>query len=68
MYHGGYVPGVISLQVMQDGIPHLVIVPFPLGTGTAVHVLFCLFSSIEGLFLLWVVLCPRDTFQENKLM
>ena len=28
MYHG-YVPGNISLQVMRDGIPQLVVEPFP---------------------------------------
>ena len=47
MYHV-YVPGVISLQAIRDGIPERVIVPFPLRTGaTAGHVLFCLFSSID---------------------
>ena len=45
MYHG-YVPGDISLQVIRDSIPHD-IVPFPLRTGTAAQVFFCLFSSIE---------------------
>ena len=33
------------------GIPQLVILPFPLRTGTAVHVLFCLFTSIETPFV-----------------
>ena len=51
VYHG-YVLGVVSLQVIQDGIPHVAIVPLPLRTGTAVYVytevvLFCLLSSIE---------------------
>ena len=44
MYHG-YVPGIISLQAVRDGVPQLVIVPFP-----CVLVLRCtyfLFSSIE---------------------
>ena len=50
MYHG-YVPGVISLQVIRDGIPQLAIVPFPLRAGTAVHVYLVLFSSIETLFV-----------------
>ena len=37
----------------RDGIPQLVLVPLPLRTGTtAVHVFFCLFSSIDELFLL----------------
>ena len=49
-YHG-YVPGVISLQVIRDGIPQLAIVPFPLRAGTAVHVYLVLFSSIETLFV-----------------
>ena len=47
MYHG-HVPGVISLQLIRDGIHQLAIVPFPLRIGTAVHVLSCLFSSIEA--------------------
>ena len=51
MYHG-YVPGVISSQVIRDGIPQAAKVPLPLCTGTAVHVLFCLLSPIEELFLL----------------
>ena len=30
IYHGGYVPGIVSLQVIRDGAPRLVlIVPFP---------------------------------------
>ena len=42
MYHG-YVPGIIWLQVIPDGVPQVVVlaVPLPLRTGTAVHVLFC---------------------------
>ena len=47
MYHG-YVPGVISQQVIRDRVIQVVIVPLPLRTGTAVHVLFCLLSSIEA--------------------
>ena len=49
MYHG-YVPGIIWLQVVRDGIPQLV-GTFPLSTGTAVHVLCCIFllPSIETL-------------------
>ena len=39
IYHG-YVPGIFSLQVIRDGIPHLVST-LPLRTGTAVHLLFC---------------------------
>ena len=39
MYHHGYVPGVMSLQVIRDGIRQLIKVPFPLRTGTAGHVL-----------------------------
>ena len=55
MYHG-YVPGVISLQAIRDGILCCTINAgrrmyttgrLPMGTGTAVHVLFCLFSCIE---------------------
>ena len=43
-----YIPGVIALQVIRDGIPQVVIIPLPSCAGTAaVHVLFCLFSSIE---------------------
>ena len=51
MYHG-YVPGVISSQVIRDGIPQAAKVSLPLCTGSAVHVLFCLLSPIEELFLL----------------
>ena len=47
MYHGR-VPGVISLQVIRDGIPQLAST-FPLRTGTAVRVLFC-FLAYETLF------------------
>ena len=41
------VPGVISLQLLRDRVQQVVIVPLPLRPGTAMHVLFCLFSSIE---------------------
>ena len=47
MYHG-YVPGVMSLQVIRDGIPQPVIVPLPLRTGTAVYVLFVCFLPLRG--------------------
>ena len=47
MFHG-YVPGVIWMHVTRDGIPQVAIVPPLLRTGTAVHVLFRLLSSIEG--------------------
>ena len=56
LYHG-YVPGVISLQVTRGGIPQVAIVALPSRTGTAVHVLFCLFSSIET-FIVACVLTP----------
>ena len=49
MYHG-YVPGDTLLQVIRHGIPQLVLVQFPLRIGTVVHVIFCVFSSIEALF------------------
>ena len=57
VYHG-YVAGIISSQVIQEGGPHLVsTVPFR--TDTAVHVFFFTrgsffwfsFSSIETLFV-----------------
>ena len=35
IYHR-WVPGVISLQAIRDGIPQLIIGPFPLRTGNAV--------------------------------
>ena len=41
MYHG-YVPGIVSLQVIRNGIP-LLVSAVPFRTGTAVHVLFCFF-------------------------
>ena len=47
MYHG-YVPGVILQQVRRDRVLQVVIVRRPWRTGTAVHVLFCLLSSIEA--------------------
>ena len=58
-----YVPGVILLRVRRDGIPQLrystspqlVIVPLPLRTGTAVHVLFCLVFFHRDVF---IVLLP----------
>ena len=46
MYHG-YVLGVISLQMIRDGMPQVAIAPLPLRTGTAVHVLSSLYHSIE---------------------
>ena len=47
-YHG-YVPGIILLQVIRDGIPQLVST-VPLRTGTAaVHVLFCFLPSRRSL-------------------
>ena len=46
MYHG-YVPGILSQQVMRDRVRQVVTAPLPLRIGTAVHVLFCLLSSIE---------------------
>ena len=52
MYHG-YVPGVISQQVIQDRVRPVVIVPLSLPTGIAVHVLFCLLSSVE----IFIVAC-----------
>ena len=36
----------------RDGTPQVAVVPLPLAYNTAVHVFFCLLSSIEGLFLL----------------
>ena len=40
------VPGIIPLLAIRDGIPQLVIVQFPLRTGTALHVLVSVFSSM----------------------
>ena len=40
----GYVTGVISQQVIRDRVRQVVLVPLPLRTGIAVHVLFCLLS------------------------
>ena len=37
--HNGFVPSIISLHVMRDGVPQLVSTA-PFRTGTAVHVLF----------------------------
>ena len=65
MYHGR-VPGVVSLQVMRDDVPQLVIVPFPLGTGSAVHVLFCSFSYIEAFFVAFFV--TTGDISGNELM
>ena len=63
----GYVSGVMSLQVMRDGIPQLVVVPFPLRTGTTMHVLFCLSSSIETLYC--SLFCDHwARFRENELI
>ena len=64
MYHG-YVPGIILLQVIRDGIP-LLVSTIPLRTGTAMSVLFCtcLFSSIETL----TCFVPRARNQGNRLM
>ena len=48
-----YLPGVVSLQVIRDGVPQPVTAaPLPLRTATAVHLLFSLLSSAEGLFML----------------
>ena len=58
IYHG-YVPVLISLQVIRDDIPRLAIVSFPLRTGTAVLLLFCLFSSIETLFVFCSLFCDH---------
>ena len=45
MYHGD-VPGAISLRVIRDGIPQLVIDgTAPLPTGTSVHALFSFLPS-----------------------
>ena len=46
MYHG-YVPGVISQQLIRDRVRQVVMVPLPLRPATAVHVLFHLLSFIE---------------------
>ena len=54
MYHG-YVPGVISLQVIRGGIPQVAIVALLSRTGTAVHVLFGLLSAIETFIVACVV-------------
>ena len=43
----GYVPGVVSLQVIRNGITQLVMVPLPSRPGTARHVFFCIISSVE---------------------
>ena len=69
MYHR-YVPGVISLQMTPDGIPQVVILPLPLRTGTAVHVLFC--SSTHFLpsrgFSYSSLFCDHGArFKENEL-
>ena len=50
MYHDCVVPGVISLEVIRDGVPQLAIEYLPFGyADTWVHVLFSLFFSIETL-------------------
>ena len=46
----GRVPGIISLQVIRDGIPQL-LSTVPLRTGTAVHSSIILLCSIETIFL-----------------
>lgn len=58
MYRG-YVPGVISLQVIWDVIPQVAIVPLPLrtGTGTAVRpwygiILFAFSYCIDTFFII----------------
>ena len=56
MYHG-YVPGVISLQVIRGGIPQVAIVALPSRAGTAVYVLFCLLFAIET----FIVACVMAT-------
>ena len=62
--------GVISLEVIRDGVPKLAICYRPLGnnyTGTAVNGLFCLFSSIETR----VVACffvTMGLISENELL
>ena len=48
IYHG-YVPGIVSAQVIWDGTPQLASA-VPLRTDTAVHALFLL-STIETLFV-----------------
>ena len=55
MYHD-YVSGVVSQQLTRDRVQQVVIVPLPLLTGTAVHVLYSaifLLSSIGA----FVVAC-----------
>ena len=46
MYHS-CVSGLIPQQVLRDRVLQVVIVPLPLRTSTAVHVIFCLLSSFE---------------------
>ena len=60
MYHG-YVPGVISLQVIRDGLRQVTLVPLSLRTGTAAHVFFYLRSSIETFVILLTVACVVTT-------
>ena len=55
MYHG-YVLGVISQQVIRDYVRQVGMVPLPLRTGTAVHVLFCLLLSVET----FIIACFGD--------
>ena len=50
MYHG-YVPGIVLLQVSDTGWYTTAVSTVPLRTGTQVHVLFCLLSSIKRPFL-----------------
>ena len=62
-----HVPGIISLQVMRDGLPQLVST-VPLRTGTAVvHALFCLLPA-RRFFVACLVTMGGATFQENELI
>ena len=65
MYHD-YVSGVVSQQLTRDRVQQVVIVPLPLCTGTAVHLLFCLLSSIET----FIVACFVTTnwISEDELL
>ena len=64
--HHGYVPGVISLQVMRDGAPQLAVLPLPLRTGTAVHVLFLLSSTGTFTVLLSVACVVTTGYTSGK--
>ena len=70
-------PGVISLQVIQDGIP-LLFSTAPVSSGAAMHVFFFLYLlgvfHRNAFFLFFFIVCSAlcghglDMFQGNELM